>query len=75
VTALDYFHDGASKTIIPPPIGLIHLRHHIPDRASKVRINLESRKIHTGDLGVCGNGPVRRQDQQIDGHKEHRANC
>jgi Protein-L-isoaspartate(D-aspartate) O-methyltransferase (PCMT) len=39
------------------------------------RIYLESRKIHTGDLGVCGNGPVRRQDQQIDGRKEHRANC
>jgi hypothetical protein len=50
-------------------------RHDIPDRTSKVRIYLESRKIHTGDLGVWGNGPVRRQDQQIDGRKEHRANC
>jgi hypothetical protein len=75
VTVLDDLHDSASKTIVPPPIGLIHLRHDIPDRTSKVRIYLESRKIHTGDLGVCGNGLVRRQDQQIDGRKEHRANC
>jgi hypothetical protein len=75
VTVLDDLHDSASKTIVPPPIGLIHLRHDIPDRTSKVRIYLESRKIHTGDLGVCSNGPVRRQDQQIDGRKEHRADC
>jgi hypothetical protein len=54
VTALDYFHDRSSKSIIPPPIRLIHLRHDIPDRTSKVRIYLESRIIHAADFGVCG---------------------
>src|SRR6516164_4357812 len=43
--------------------------------AGLARLYLESRKIHTGDLGVCGNGPVRRHDQQINGRKENRANC
>jgi len=40
---------SCSKSIIPPPIGLIHLRHDIPDRTSKVRIYLS-----IGDLSVCG---------------------
>jgi hypothetical protein len=64
---------GASKSIIPPPIRLIHLRHDIPDRTLKVRLYLWSGP--TGDLGLRGNGPIRRQDQQIDGRKESRANC
>jgi hypothetical protein len=44
----------AGRAIVPPPIGLIHLRHDIPDRTSKVRIYLESRKIHTGESDCPG---------------------
>jgi hypothetical protein len=75
LTALNDIHDHTSKSAIAPPVGLVHLGHDISDCASKVRVYLQMGKIHAGYLRMSGDGPVRRQDQQIDGRKEHRGNC
>jgi hypothetical protein len=64
-TALDDIHDRASKSDIPPPVGLVHLGHDLPNCASKIRVYLQTGKIHAGYLGMSGDGPVRCQDQQI----------
>jgi hypothetical protein len=65
LTALDDIHDHAKKSAIPSPVGLIHLGHDISDYASKVRVYFQTVKIHARYLGVSGDGPVRRQDQQL----------
>jgi hypothetical protein len=75
VTALDNIHDRASKSDIPPPVGLVHLGHDLPNCASKIRVYLQTGKIHASYLRMSGDGPVRRQDQQINGRKENRPNC
>jgi hypothetical protein len=74
LTALDDIHDCASKTAIPPPVGLIHLGHDLPYRASKIGVYHQTGKIHATYLGMSGGGPVRCQDEQINGRKENRAN-
>jgi hypothetical protein len=44
---------------------LVNLGHNVSDCASKVRVYLQTGKIHAGYLGMSGDGPVRCQDQQI----------
>ena len=56
---------NASKSAIPSPVGLVNLGHNVSDCASKVRVYLQTGKIHAGYLGMSGDGPVRCQDQQI----------
>jgi hypothetical protein len=51
---------------------LVHLRHDIPDSAPKILVYFKAWKIHAGYFGMCGHGPVRRQDQQINNCKENR---
>jgi hypothetical protein len=75
LTALNDIHDYASKSAIPPPVRLVHLGHDISDCASKVRVYLQTGEIHAGYLGMSGDGPVRRQDQHVNGRNENRANC
>jgi hypothetical protein len=65
LTTLDDIRDNASKSAIPSPVGLVNLGHNVSDCASKVRIYLQTGKIHAGYLGMSGDGPVRCQDQQI----------
>jgi hypothetical protein len=74
LTTLDDIRDHASKSAIPSPVGLVNLCHNISDCASKVRVYLQTGKIHAGYVGMSGDGPVRCQDQQINGRKENRAN-
>jgi hypothetical protein len=75
LTVLDDTHARASKSAIPPPVGLVHLGHNVPYCASKIGVYLQTGKIHASYLGMSGGGPVRCQDQQINGRKENCANC
>ena len=56
LTALNDIHDHTSKSAIAPPVGLVHLGHDISDCASKVRVYLQTGKIHAGYLRMSGDG-------------------
>jgi hypothetical protein len=58
LTALDDIHDRASKSAIPPPVGLVHLGHDAPYCASKIGVYLQTGKIHASYLGMSGGGPA-----------------